>query len=99
MKKMGGIGRGFFLAVLRGSPLPAAGPAAPGRAGGQAGLRFLWVGKGLGQQRRRGDQLVAFVSALEAAEGLPAVGWEYLLGQDLGGSLVLGESRCSGLGR
>lgn len=41
-----------------GSHLPDKEPAAPGRAGGQAGLRFLWAGKGPGQQGKWGEQLV-----------------------------------------
>ena len=69
------------MAVLLGKPSPAVGLAAPGRAGGQAGLRFLVASAG--QVRTTGKQgrsrrpartgaqgrESCIMSALEVAEG------------------------------
>lgn len=90
------VGRG----LLGGKALPDKGPATPGRAGGQAGLRFLLGCKAQGNKvggetsscRCPGDRRVAFVSALEVAEG-----WGAPSKQDFWGCLVLDESRYSGL--
>lgn len=101
-KGFGGVGRRLLGGSAPREALSLTGGLPHWGAGDQAGSGFCGAGKGPRQQGRRAGQLgqvprdrrVAFVFALEVAEGRGGPPE-----QDFWGSLVLDESWCSGLGR